>query len=474
MIFTEFRFFIFFIIAFIVYWQLNKNQYRKFWLLACSYFFYGVWDWRFLSLIFISTVVDYISGGKIFQYQNPQTKKKWLLISLFTNLGLLGFFKYFNFFTDSAIQFFPFLGFSVNFSLLNIILPVGISFYTFQTLSYSLDIYKGKLKATKSFLDFALFVCFFPQLVAGPIVRASIFLPQLLSKKQFSQVDIRGCLILFLVGFFKKACIGDNLSPIISEYFSNPEIYTWQSSWVAVISFSIQLYCDFSGYSDMAIACAGLLGYKLPLNFNFPYFTSNITQLWRHWHITMSGWFKDYLYIPLMKRRKKQEATKIFSYRNLFITMCFSGLWHGAAWNFVVWGGLHGIALIVHKEWSRLLSPYKKTLPIREIIGIPLTFYWFCVSVIFFRCQDIGSGLSIVKSFVLFQSLGNDNLGLSSEFIYIFAFLVLLHWLEYQQYLTNLWRKISTTNFVILYTICIGIILPLIAPSYEAFIYFQF
>ncbi|NES66446.1 MAG: MBOAT family protein [Okeania sp. SIO2D1] len=501
MIFTEFRFLFFFLTVFCIYWTLREHQHRKIWLLICSYIFYAAWNWRFLSLMLASTVIDYIVGlmisrpiiddanpgwetketnrTKNFDWNNLASKpidsrqrQLWLVLSLIGNLGILGFFKYYNFFTDSAANFLNFLGLPISFPILQIILPVGISFYTFQTLSYSLDIYRGKLKPTKNFWDFALFVSFFPQLVAGPIVRAAIFLPQLLTPKTFSQVEVRSCLMLFLVGYFKKACIADNLSIIVDKYFANPEIYTVASAWIAVISFIIQVYCDFSGYSDMAIASAGLLGYKLPLNFNFPYFASNITELWKRWHITMSSWFRDYLYIPLMRRREKKDRTSIFSYSNLIYTMLVTGLWHGAAWHFVIWGGLNGMALAVHKEWSIRVSPYKKLLPVRNALGVPLTFYWFCASGIFFRCEDFFSGLTIIKSFVLFNSPGTENLGLQAGWMFIP--LVLLHWAAYKNWFTNWWRIIPNWSFAAIYGVCVSAILPLVRVAHQPFIYFQF
>ncbi len=501
MIFTEFRFFFFFLTVFCIYWTLNEHQHRKIWLLICSYLFYAAWNWRFLSLMLASTVIDYVDGlmisrpiinhansdwetketdrTKNFDWNNFASKpidsrqrQLWLVLSLIGNLSILGFFKYYNFFTDSAANFLNLLGLPISFPILKIILPVGISFYTFQTLSYSLDIYRGKLKPTKNFWDFALFVSFFPQLVAGPIVRAAIFLPQLLTPKTFSQVEVRSYLMLFLVGYFKKACIADNLSLIVDKYFANPEIYTVASGWIAVISFSIQVYCDFSGYSDMAIASAGLLGYKLPLNFNFPYFASNITELWKRWHITMSSWFRDYLYIPLMRRREKKDRTSLFSYSNLIYTMLVTGLWHGAAWHFVIWGGLNGIALAVHKEWSKWLSPYKKLLPVRNALGVPLTFYWFCASGIFFRSEDFSSGLIIVKSFVLFNSPGTENLGVQAGWMFIP--LVLLHWAAYKNWFTKWWRIIPNWSFAAIYGVCVSAILPLVRVVHQPFIYFQF
>lgn len=468
MIFTQFRFFAFFLIVFFIYWGLQKNSYRKIWLLICSYVFYGAWDWRFLSLIFVSTIIDYTVGIMLSKPINSHQRKAWLLVSLVANLGFLGFFKYYNFFIDSASDFLYFLGISASFKTLEVILPVGISFYTFQTLSYSIDIYFGKLKTTKSFLDLALYVSFFPQLVAGPIVRASTFLPQLLNKKYFSQVNVRNCLILFMVGFIKKACVSDNLAPIIDQYFSQPEIYTSMSAWFAVISYAIQIYCDFSGYSDMAIACAGLLGYELCLNFNFPYFANNITDFWRRWHISLSDWLKDYLYIPLGGNR----GGKLFTYRNLMITMLLGGLWHGAAWTFIVWGGLQGALLIIHRQWTSLTKSLK--LPkTNHLIGVFLTFYCICIGWIFFRSQNFHDALIVLKSFILFNNNGSENLVSKTAFI-IFIPLIIAHWTAYKQWLGNFWSKIPRLAFAIVYGLIFTIILPFIPTIYSPFIYFQF
>ncbi|HLO84521.1 MAG TPA: MBOAT family O-acyltransferase [Nostocaceae cyanobacterium] len=511
MVFTEFRFVFFFLVVFCVYWGLQNNNHRKFWLLICSYIFYGAWDWRFLFLLLLSTVVDYIVGLMLSRPQvknlpinqeisaskvienpdyktgqsntfswdtilskpiNQNERRVWLLVSLVINLGLLGFFKYYNFFTDSASNLLSFLGLPISIKTLEIILPAGISFYTFQTLSYSIDVYLGTLKPVKSFWDFALFVTFFPQLVAGPIVRASDFLPQLPTPKTLNQIDFRGCFMLFIVGYFKKACISDNLSPLVEQYFANPESYTALSCWIAVISFVIQIYCDFSGYSDMAIASAGLLGYKLPLNFNFPYFAENITELWQRWHITLYSWLRDYIYFPLMKTRPKNQRTELFRNRNMLILMLFSGLWHGAAWHFVTWGGLNGIALIVHRQWSSWIAPYKALVPIRKILGIPLTFYWFCASAIFFRSNDIKSALQIEKAFLFFNSSGEQNVNI--QLGWIFIPLVILHWAAYKGWFSDWLGKIPSWSFAAGYGVLVAIILRFIAVDPQPFVYFQF
>lgn len=511
MVFTEFRFLYFFLIVFCIYWVLQKSNHRKFWLLFCSFIFYSAWDWRFLFLLLFSTVIDYFvglmmsrpqldystAGQEIQQSEsvkdgesesgwisvfswnallskplNQQQRLRWLILSLVANLGLLGFFKYYNFFADSASHLLNFLGLPVSINSLQIILPVGISFYTFQTLSYSIDAYLGKLKPIRNFWDFALFVTFFPQLVAGPIVRASTFLPQLLTPKNLNDVDVRGCLTLFIVGYFKKACISDNFSPLVDQYFTNPANYTALSCWIAVIAFAVQIYCDFSGYSDMAIACAGLLGYKLPLNFNFPYFSSSVTDLWQRWHITLYSWLRDYVYLPLMIAFRKSQRIELVAYGNIFITMLLSGLWHGAAWHFVVWGGLNGIALIVHKQWSSWVAPYKWLLPLRNIIGIPLTFYWFCASSILFRSNDLATAMQVGKSFIFLNSPGYENLNIQVAWFLIPLFI--MHWAAYKLDKIEWWQKIPNWSFAALFGVLVSVILRFVAMSPQPFVYFQF
>ena len=481
MIFTEFRFFLFFAVVLGVYWALRHNGWRKAWILACSYAFYGAWDWRFLSLIIGSTLVDYVVGLNLVKTENPKTKRNWLMVSLFVNLGALAFFKYANFFAGSAVGFFSWIGLPANSVTLSIVLPVGISFYTFQTLSYSLDIYAGRLQPKESLLDLATFVAFFPQLVAGPIVRASDFLPQLDASRSFSQVNVRACLTLFMVGFFKKACVSDNLAPIVDRYFSAPETYDAISSWIGVLSYTVQIYCDFSGYSDMAIACAGLLGYELCLNFDFPYFASSITDFWRRWHISLSTWLKDYLYIPLGGNRGGQ----LFTYRNLLLTMVLGGLWHGAAWTFVVWGAMHGGALIAHKEWSKLTvrkSPIfvrtggatgiKKISHQWTLWGALLTFYWVCITWVFFRAGSFATAMTVVKSFVLLRSPGTEQLSLS--ILGVIAVLTVLHWLTARQIWTKAIAQLPTQLFAVGYGFAAALILTLVPVGYTAFIYFQF
>jgi alginate O-acetyltransferase complex protein AlgI len=483
MLFTEFRFFIFFAVVFSIYWALRSNGWRKLWILACSYGFYSLWDWRFVAILASSTLVSYVAGLNIAKTENPPDKRNWLLVGLLINLGALAFFKYANFFADSTVEFLNLVGLPANSVTLNIVLPVGISFYTFQTLSYVIDIYTGRLQPRKSLLDFATFVSFFPQLVAGPIVRATKFLPQLDVARSFSQVNVRACLVLFMVGFFKKACVSDNLAPIVNRYFEAPDTYNVLSSWIAVLSYTVQIYCDFSGYSDMAIACAGLLGYDLCLNFDFPYFASSITDFWRRWHISLSTWLKDYLYIPLGGSRGGQ----LFTYRNLMLTMVIGGLWHGAAWTFVVWGAMHGGALVAHKHWSKLMQkpsaqvagktdkaaePKGRQASKGNLWAVLLTFYWVCITWVFFRAESFGKAIMVLKSFVLFQSPGTQQI--SVAVLGILVGLALLHWLTAREIWTKAIEKLPNQLFAVGYGFAAALILTLVPVGYTTFIYFQF
>src|SRR5437763_12553609 len=299
MLFVEFRFFWFFLAVFAVYWSLRDNRSRKIWLLVCSYFFYACWNWKFLSLIMAPSTLDYFVGSMPARTDDARKRRGWLIMSLCANLGTIAFFKYYNFFVTSAAAALAWLGLPASIHTLSIVIPVGVSFYTFHSMSYTIDVYRRKLEPVRSLLDLACFIGFFPQMLAGPIVRAFAFLPQLRSIRRFADVDVRGALVLFLTGFIKKACIADAVAPFVDRYFEAPWNFTTASAWVAVLFYAIQIYCDFSGYTDMAIATAGLLGYQLPVNFRFPYFATNISDFWHRWHISLSSWLRDYLYIPL-------------------------------------------------------------------------------------------------------------------------------------------------------------------------------
>jgi len=388
MLFTEFRFLLFLGVALLVYWSVPRNTFRKTWLTLCSYVFYAAWDWRFLGLIVFSTGLDYVASRCIDRSTARGVRRAWLLLSLVGNLGVLGFFKYYNFFVASGHDLLTWLGIPSRPAVLEIILPVGISFYTFQTLSYTLDVFRGKLRADKSLLNIAFFVAFFPQLVAGPIVRAVDFLPQLAEARTRNDVSLRAALVLFVVGFVKKVCIADNLAPAVDLFFSAPAQFAGLDALTAVVAYSAQIYCDFSGYSDMAIAAAGFFGYRLCKNFDFPYLATNVTEFWRRWHISLSTWLRDYLYISLGGNRRGTRRT----YVNLLITMVLGGLWHGAAWTFVAWGALHGLALAVHKVWvgfrgsSNALSA--------KVVGWLATTAVVLAGWVLFRAESFGDALA--------------------------------------------------------------------------------
>lgn len=468
MLFSEIRFFIFFAVVLYFYWSLKNNRNRKVWLLVCSYFFYGSWDWRFLSLIIISTLVNYKIGRDITRYDDHKKQKQILLLGICFNLGILGFFKYFNFFTESTVSFAQILGISLNYNTLQILLPLGISFYTFESISYIVDVFSKKLTASGKLLNFALFIAFFPKLIAGPIIRPHDFLPQLTQQRSFVNVDVRGYLILFLTGFFKKACLSDNLSPFVDAYFKTPSAYSVWSAWVAVLFYAVQIYCDFSGYSDMAIASAGLLGYKLPENFNAPYFSSNITEFWRRWHISLSTWLKDYLYIPLGGSR----GSKLFIYRNLMLTMVLGGLWHGASWNFIIWGFMHGLALILQKELVEFSKFSSLLTAISKFIGTLLTFYWVCIAWIFFRAMNFTTAFEAVKAFVFFQSSGINELQIPG--ITLFAMLAVLHWIAYKKIWGQWGRSLPTPIFAAAFGVLVAFAIALPPLTSQPFIYFQF
>jgi alginate O-acetyltransferase complex protein AlgI len=334
-------------IVVLTYWQLSRRAQNVF-LLGASYLFYGFWDWRFLGLLLLSTSVDYFTG-KVLASSREERRRLVLAVSLLTNLGILGFFKYFNFFIDSAERVLEKAGLEVAAPVLQIALPVGISFYTFHGMSYTIDLYRRHIEPATSFVTFAAFVSFFPQLVAGPIGRASFQLPQFERERERPGVDgTLGALGLILLGLFKKVAIADAVAPVASAAFADPDAASWPLLLLGAYAFALQIYGDFAGYTDIARGSARLMGFELPANFEQPYLSRNITEFWRTWHISLSTWLRDYLYVPLGGNRGSRAST----YRNLFLVMLIGGLWHGAAWTFVVWGALHGVLLAGHKWWS--------------------------------------------------------------------------------------------------------------------------
>ncbi len=479
MIFTELRFFAFFALVFVVTWGLESNRSRKLWLLVASYAFYSAWDWRFLSLILVSTLVDYAVGLALGAQQRQSRRRLLLGASLAVNLGLLATFKYAGFFIQSAEELLAWLGLETSRSSLEIVLPVGISFYTFQTLSYTIDIYRRQLEPSRSLLDVALFVAFFPQLVAGPIVRASHFLPQLARRAQWKMVRARPLLVLFLTGFVKKACIADNVAVPVDAYFGSPASYGSAAAWLAVLLFAIQIYCDFSGYSDMAIAMAGLLGFHLGENFRHPYVAASPREFWQRWHISLSTWLRDYLYIPLGGNRGGAARAT----RNLMLTMVLGGLWHGAAWRFLFWGFLHGLALAVHRvlrkaPWNRSSVADKagvlqRPLPrwLSSALGIVLTQGVVSIGWIFFRAPDWTTAFTTLRA-IAGDAAGSGALD-SRWWLLILAFGA-LHALSARSAGKGLTSRVPRPVFAAGYGLAAAVTILFVQVDVQPFIYFQF
>ena len=468
LVFSQPLFIVFFLIVFAIHWSLQGNQARKTWLLAVSYFFYASWDWRFLALIWVSTFVDYVAGQMMARDSVPLSRRFWLIASLVTNLGILGVFKYFDFFATSAARLLTAIGLPTSEPTLALILPIGISFFTFQTLSYTIDVYRRRLDAVDSPLDFALFVAFFPQLVAGPIVRAAEFLPQLREPRRFALIDVRMCLTLFLFGFVKKSCIADHVSQVVDVVFELPGDFDSLTIHLAVLLYAVQIYCDFSGYTDMAIGCAGLLGYRLPRNFDFPYLTGNITVFWSRWHISLSSWLRDYLYIPLGGNR----GGRWFTARNLLLTMLLGGLWHGAGWNFVLWGGLHGLALIVHREWQRRSDPDTASVKFVSRLGPLLCFWWVCSLWIFFRARTFSQAIVLTRSWWFFDSPGA---GMFPAWWWLLLGVLLVCHLIARRYDQAEWvHQLPDWLFAPLFGAAFATAIAFAARDAEPFIYFQF
>lgn len=411
MLFNSFWYLLFFPIVFFVYWFVLKKNFRaqNLFLLAASYFFYGCWDWRFLLLLAFSTFLDYFSGLMIEQQQSQRRKRFWMWLSIILNLGFLGIFKYYNFFIESFADLSASVGINFHPYLLQIILPVGISFYTFHGLSYVIDLYYGKIKAEKNVVSYSLFVSFFPLLVAGPIERATHLLPQITHKRHFDFDKAMNGLRQILWGLFKKMVIADNCAEYVDMAF---QADAGHSGWVLVLGavlFAVQIYGDFSGYSDIALGSARLLGFELLKNFSFPYFSRNIAEFWKRWHISLSSWFRDYLYIPLGGNR----GSKFFVARNTFIVFLVSGFWHGANWTFIVWGALHGffylfLQLTNRSKLNSVVVAEKRLLPsFKELFQMLLTFALVTLAWIFFRADSLSHAYHYIID--LFTGLTKAN-----------------------------------------------------------------
>jgi len=394
MVFNSVVFVVFLAAVLVLYWA-TPARYRNIILLVGSYIFYGWWDYRFLALLMISTVVDFTVGKRLYASSEDSKRLRWLLTSVSVNLGILALFKYSGFFVDSLSALTESLGLGTLNPALRVVLPVGISFYTFQTMSYTFDIYRHRIDPTRSIIDFGTYVAYFPQLVAGPIERAQRLLPQI---ERYERPKPQGDRLiaglgLIAVGFFKKVVLADGVAGVANAMFADPGQFSWISTIVGIVAFAIQIYGDFAGYTDIARGVSKLLGIDLVLNFSEPYLARNITEFWRRWHISLSDWLRDYLYVPLGGNRGSTLAT----YRNLMITMLLGGLWHGASWNFVVWGGLHGLYLVVHKlvGGGRVdAGPVRW----RHVPSILLTFVFVNIAWVFFRADSFDSSWQILRN----------------------------------------------------------------------------
>jgi len=482
MLFNSIDFAVFLPIVFILYWFIFSKKLiaQNLLMVIASYCFYGWWDWRFLSLIFFSTTVDYSIGLALYKTQNQLKRKQLLWISIAINLGLLGVFKYYNFFLDNLVGAFSLFGTDLRYNSLNIILPVGISFYTFQTLSYTIDIYKKELAPTKSFISFVAFVSFFPQLVAGPIERAKKLLPQFENKRIFDLNKAKDGLKQILWGLFKKVVIADNCAIFVDEFFGNHEAYSGSTLLIGAFFFTIQIYCDFSGYSDIAIGVSRLFGFNLSKNFSFPYFSRNIGEFWRRWHISLTTWFRDYVYIPLGGSRSGLWLT----IRNVFIVFILSGFWHGANWTFIIWGILHALCFIpslVLKTNRKYVGAYaqNKIIPtFKEAVLICSTFGFLVFTWVIFRANNLHTAVSYFSKIASVSLFSIPEFPNRTGAILIFIFILFFLFIEWSGQTNEYaigklgfrWKRQYRWGFYYILVFCIFYFYA----KPQQFIYFQF
>jgi D-alanyl-lipoteichoic acid acyltransferase DltB (MBOAT superfamily) len=474
MLFNSYEFIIFLFIVFNLYWFVfgKNHKQQNLLILISSYFFYGWWSWKFLILLAGSTGLDYLYGFGVAS-ENPRKSKLFLWLSVINNLGILGIFKYYDFFATAFQQGFDSMGIHFTPALLHVALPVGISFYTFHGMSYVFDIHRGVRKPVKNFIEYAVFVCFFPLLVAGPIERANHLLPQVQTKRKFNyEQALEGCRLM-LCGMFKKVVIADSLSTIVDGIVNQYPAHNAFSLIMAAIGFSFQIYGDFSGYSDIALGTAKLFGFELLSNFRFPYFSRDIAEFWRRWHISLSSWFRDYLYIPL----GGSKNGKLIAVRNTFIIFLVSGFWHGANWNFIVWGGIHACAFLPllllnrnRKHVHEVVAADRKLPNLRELWQMLSTFVFVTFAWIFFRIHSLGKAVDYIKR------IFTDSFADPSQYahvpdgikvIYFIIPMIILDW-----YIRRDERKLRKFGWVI--NVLLGVLIWAFFKKESSFIYFQF
>lgn len=453
----------------------------RMWLcLISSYIFYGWWDWRFLFLVLFTTSLDYTLGVLIEDTDDAKKKRRLLIISVFANLGFLGFFKYFNFFIDSFASLAKSVGVEPHWHTLHILLPIGISFYTFQSMSYTIDVYRKEIKPERDFFRFAAFVSLFPQLVAGPIVRARDFLPQFREDKKFSWARFQEGTAQILWGFFKKVAIADSIAPFVDQVFNAPESFGSLHLLIGVVFYSFQIYCDFSGYSNIACGLAHMMGFDFPWNFRTPYFSKNFSEFWTRWHISLSSWLRDYLYIALGGNR----GGKWFTYRNLMLTMIIGGLWHGANWAFVFWGFLHGSYLVIQRLTGPALGRLENTIKMPKFmqngLDILIVYFFTCLAWIFFRAgaapDSFGISWKIIHGIISLEGFSWDAVINKFQVIQGVASIGILLFAEVIHQRINL-QHLSVSNpifRVASFAILFWLIEFLGTFDSNSFIYFQF
>jgi len=433
MLFNTFTFAVFMVVFYTLY-RVCTLRAQNILLLVGSYIFYGWWDWRFCSLLAISTVVDFSVARMLDGAEDTKKRRALLLVSVCTNLGILGFFKYFNFFIGSAAEVLEAVGLSSNMPVLRVVLPVGISFYTFQTMAYTIDVFRRRCEPTRDPIAFGVYVAYFPQLVAGPIERAQNLIPQITKERRIDLEHLYSGALLVLIGLVRKVAIADAVAPEVNRIFANPADLSSETVLRGVLLFGLQIYGDFAGYTDIARGISRMMGIELMENFNHPYFSTNITEFWRRWHISLSSWLRDYLYIPLGGNR----GPSWFVYRNLLLTMLLGGLWHGAAWTFVVWGAIHGVALAVHKLFLRGGKPPERVQPAnasqwaRAVLAWIATMIVVYVAWVFFRAESFANAFDVLASIARME--GGFNAGAWSQVAIAVAILLLI---DVPQYFTR-------------------------------------
>lgn len=478
MLFNSINFAIFLPIVFLIYWFTNKLNFKlqNIILLISSYYFYGCWDWRFLFLLIFSTLLDYFTGLKMYEATGQKLKTFWFWLSISVNLSFLSIFKYYNFFITSFAEGLLHIGIQTNYSTLQVILPVGISFYTFHGLSYVIDIYKDRIKPERNFVNYSVFVCFFPLLVAGPIERATHLLPQITRKREFDYSTAVDGLRQILWGMFKKIVIADNCATYVNQVFNSYQTHTGSTLMLAAIFFAFQIYCDFSGYSDIALGTARIFGLELLRNFTYPYFSRDIAEFWRRWHISLTTWFRDYLYIPIGGSR----GSKWQVIRNTFIIFIVSGFWHGANWTFLAWGAIHALLflplnLLGRNRYNTNIVAYGRLLPnFKELFQISSTFLLVVIAWVFFRASSIGQATDYISRLFKLDFFTIPYLKGQLGLIICILMMNLLEWIHREKkygldisYIKSRWIRFGY------YYSTIGLILYFMGKE-QTFIYFQF